>query len=161
MCLETVTDLQYLVRRDLAIRGVEACYGNVLNVVELRINDDDVLKRWSKQKASFTSVTAHKEVIAHTILRNIFDGIQEVQSIEQEATDGSQHIWDDWCQPEQHAARHIIQTQTLHHSSQSAKVWRSQQYVMEIEGCKNRLIDPSLGGPIELFLVQASVPRLV
>ena len=40
-------------------------------------------------------------------------------------------------------------------------IWRQTYYLTLKNGAMGRRIDPSWGGPIELFLVTASAPRLM
>ncbi|XP_041374324.1 uncharacterized protein LOC121387339 [Gigantopelta aegis] len=96
--LKIVTTLQYLAQQGLAIRGKEASDGNFAKLLELRSDDDDVLKRWLTLKTFYTSITVQneiKKIMAHMVVRNIcknigyfaviVDGTRDVQGAEQEA----------------------------------------------------------------------------
>ena len=96
--LKIITSLQFLAQQGLAIRGKDVHDGNVAKLLELRGDDDDVLKRWLARKTSYTSAISQNEllkIMAHMVLRGIcsdigqfaviVDGTQDVQGLEQES----------------------------------------------------------------------------
>ena len=96
--LKIITSLQFLAQQGLAIRGKDVHDGNFAKLLELRGDDDDVLKRWLARKTSYTSAISQNEllkIMAHMVLRGIcsdigqfaviVDGTQDVQGLEQES----------------------------------------------------------------------------
>ena len=96
--LKIITSLQFLAQQGLVIRGKDVHDGNFAKLLELRGDDDDVLKRWLARKTSYTSAISQNEllkIMAHMVLRGIcsdigqfaviVDGTQDVQGLEQES----------------------------------------------------------------------------
>ena len=106
--------MQFIARQGLAVRGKEATDGNFVKLLELRSDDDDVLKRWLTRTTSYTSVTVQNEILrimAHMVLRDIcndiryfaviVDGTQDIQGVEQESicvryVDDAYHVHEDF-----------------------------------------------------------------
>ena len=112
--LKIITSMQFIAQQGLAVRGKEATDGNFVKLLELRSDDDDVLKRWLTRTTSYTSVTVQNEILrimAHMVLRDIcndiryfaviVDGTQDIQGVEQESicvryVDDAYHVHEDF-----------------------------------------------------------------
>ena len=100
--LKLITSLRYLTRNGLAIRGKQNDDGNYISLLELRSDDDIMLKNWLKKtRNSFTSSKIQNEILqimSNTVTKYIceqinistyfgiiIDGTQDIQGKEQEA----------------------------------------------------------------------------
>ncbi len=102
--LKIIKSIRFLARQGLALRGHESDEGNLVQVLEDKAEEDDVLKQWlSKPTNHYTSPEMQNEILnimANTVVRTIsstlhalptlqfsiiMDGVQDFSGSEQEA----------------------------------------------------------------------------
>lgn len=83
--LKIMQSVRLLARQGLALRGHESDGGNFVQLLKLRAEDDEVLKRWlSKACHHYTSPEMQNEmltIMGNSVLRNISKEIHEVSTL--------------------------------------------------------------------------------
>lgn len=87
--------MQYLVQQGLAIRGKRDEDGNFKQLLQLRANDDENLRRWLARKTAFTSNEIQNEILelmSQSILRDICNDVNNMSAQFGIIIDGTQDI---------------------------------------------------------------------
>ena len=78
-CLHKIfTSVEYLARQALPLRGHQEERGNLYQLLQLRASDSSELRKWLKQKRSYTSHEIQNEILrimAHQIQRSILNDV--------------------------------------------------------------------------------------
>ena len=80
-CLQTIMRcMQYLARQGLALRGHDACEGNLKQLVYMQAESNESLRSWLGRHQDYTSPSMQNEMLSlmsRTILQNICDDIRK------------------------------------------------------------------------------------